>query len=108
MSLSDSMLSGSAIPALQSVHSELVQVIGTGPDAGRFFNGIREIEQDFEFEGEVATDRRAKRMVRFPVGASPNLGKLDRLRTSDGKTWVATVRPGAAYLTVDFELIEKI
>ena len=107
MGLSDKMLSGS-LPLLQAVHAEPVQVIGAGPDSGKFFSGIIEIEQDFEFDGEVSSDRRAKRVVRFPVGASPNLKKLDKLKTSDKKVWTATVRPGIAFLTVDFELIETI
>lgn len=107
MGLSDNMLGG-GMPLLQAVHGESVSVIGNGPDSGKSFQGIIEIEPDFEFEGQVATDRRAKTVVRFPVGASPNLKKMDKLKTADNRIWAATVRPAASYLTVDFELIEQL
>ena len=107
MGLSDILLSGS-LPNLQAVHAEPIQVIGSGPDSGKFFSGIIEIEPDFVFDGEVSNDRRSKRVVRFPVGKSPNLKKLDKLKTQGGRVWTATIMPGIAFLTVDFELIETI
>jgi hypothetical protein len=105
--LSDAMLSASAAPLLENIHAETIKVL-TGADAGKTFLGILEHEPDIQLETSLIVDPRAKRVLRFRnvPGNVPNLKKLDRLQTEDGKTYTATVRPGAAYLFVDFELAE--
>jgi len=106
-SLSDTMLSSSCAPLLESVHGETVTVL-TGVDAGCKFNAINEIEQDIVLESDLLRDPRGKRVLRFRdvFGNVPRLSKLDKIETQDGRRWTATRRPLSAYLTVDFELAE--
>jgi hypothetical protein len=108
--LSDTILAGAAMPALESVHAETIMVL-TGADAGNSFTAIQELEPDITFQGETdEVDRRSKRILRFTIrpGNCPNLQKLDKVQTSDGRRWTATIRPGNNYLTVDYELSELV
>ncbi len=106
-SLSDTMLQTGMMPCLESVHGETILVL-SGDDAGKSFTAINEIEPDINLESELLVDPRAKRILRFTdrPGNVPQLKKLDKFKTSDGKVWTATLRPGSAYLSVDFELAE--
>lgn len=106
-SVSDTMLSGSCAPLLENVHGEQIKIL-TGKDAGKTFVAINEHEPDITLESDLIVDPRAKRMLRFRqvAGNVPQLTKLDKLQTADGRKWTATVRPGAAYLFVDYELAE--
>ena len=106
-SLSDTLLSSSCAVLLESVHGETITVL-TGVDAGKQFTAINEIEQDIFLESDLIRDPRGKRVLRFRdvSGNVPQLNRLDRLQTSDGRKWTATRRPLSAYLTVDFELAE--
>lgn len=106
-SLSDTMLGNSCAPLLESVHGETIIVL-TGIDAGKKFTAINEIEQDIVLESDLMRDPRGKRVLRFRnvAGNVPQLTKLDRLQTADGRKWAAVRRPLSSYLTVDFELAE--
>ena len=108
-SLSDTMLATSAMPLLDAVHSEWVEVLD-GVDAGKIFYAIKENQADIVLESELINDPRGKRMLRFTdkPGNVPsvNTKRLVKLKTADGKKWVATRQDFSAYLSVDFELAE--
>lgn len=106
-SVSDLMFNLGCLPALETTHGETVTVL-SGADAGKSFTAVQEIEQDIVFDEQLGPDRRAHRILRFRNTAVPNITSRDRLQTSDGKTWSAVVRPGNAYLTTDFELLEIV
>ena len=106
--LSDTMLGVSLMPLISAVHGERILVL-TGLDAGKYFTGVREIEQDLTLREGDNNDPRAKVMLRFDVKYPyPRLSKTDRIKTDDGKTWNALVQKQANFLTEDFELVEII
>ncbi len=108
-SLSDTMLAGGAMPLLDNVHGEPVQILD-GVDVGKIFYAIRETEADVVDDSELIKDPRAKRMLRFTdrPGNVPSVGtkKMVKIKTADGKRWTATRQDFGAYLSVDFELVE--
>lgn len=107
-SLSDTLLAGGAIPLLEVVHGETITVL-TGPDAGKKFTAINEIEPDTNLVGEIATDARGTRYLHFNAASPyPRLGKLDKVQTSDGRKWKATLEPNSSYLTVDYKIVQTI
>lgn len=108
-SLSDTLLAGSAMPLLESVHGEPVKVLD-GVDAGKTFIGVIAHETDINLESDIMSDPRQKTMCRFTdrPGNVPsvNTKKLVKLQTADGKKWAATKQDFSAYLSVDFELVQ--
>jgi hypothetical protein len=106
-SLSDTLLNDGLIPLVEQVHGEQIKVL-TGLSAGKLFTGVIEIEQDVQFETELDNDPRGKRMVRFTnrPGNVPQLVKLDRIQTSDGKQFAVVRQPDTSYLTVDYEIVQ--
>lgn len=101
--LSDTMLAGGCAAQIAAVHGEPVTVL-TGLEAGLKFIGVVENETDFDLTSDLGSDPRSKRMIRFRVGSVPRLRSQDVIQTQDGKKWKAVRKPGAAFLTVDFEL----
>lgn len=106
MSIGDQMLSDTALH-VEALHGESILVL-SGLDVGKRFVAVKEIDPDIVLETEMGRDPRAHRVVRFREPNVPRLELNDRVRTEDGKTWVAVDRPDSAYLTTDFELIEVI
>lgn len=105
--LSDIMLAGSCAVLIENLHAETVAVL-TGPDTGKSFAAVKEVEPDVAFDSELSPDYRAKRVLRFRIPNVPNLSSQDRIKTADGLVWRAVRRPDSAYLTVDFELTQII
>lgn len=105
-SISDTMLDSGCVTHIGAVHGFAVKIL-TGPDAGKlFFANAVETESDFILDGEISSDRRGKKVIRFQdsqgVPKIPSQGKIE----IDGKIWSAVVSPGDGYLTTDFELKE--
>jgi|SRR5579862_1093324 len=101
--VSDIMLGGSCAVLVENLHAESVLVL-TGPDVGKSFLAVNEVQPDIAFDSELSTDYRAKRVLRFRIPNVPNLSSQDRVQTADGLLWRAVRRPDSAYLTADFEL----
>ena len=102
--ISDMMLTGGAGVLIPSLHGETVTVLN-GPDAGKTFTAVVEIEHDQTLSADgMGMDRRAKRMIRFTVGSVPRLKGKTQIQTSDGKQWWTVDDPQNGYLTTDFEL----
>jgi hypothetical protein len=104
-SLSDLMLAGGNAVLIESVHGEPFFIL-SGADAGKTFVAVQEHEQDIILDTDIGEDKRTKRIARFRIPNVPNLTSQDKLQDSSGKTWCAVRRPGASFLTVDFELSE--
>lgn len=96
-------LLAAATASLEYVHGETLTVV-SGPDAGRKFVAVVEIESDVTTATNLGEDLRPKRVARFRI--APNLRHSDALQTDDGRRWRAVRQPGASFLTVDFELVE--
>ncbi len=92
------------VDGLQTVHGETVRVL-SGPEAGKDFKCIIEVETDLNIDSEMGQDVRGKRIARFRTPPSHN-NKPFVMRTDDGRQWKATRQPGQAHLTTDFELVE--
>ena|ERR1039458_4086370 len=105
--LSDLMLGGGCALHVEALHGERVRVL-SGPDAGRSFAAVMEVEPDLGLEMALGNDPRGKRVLRFREPAVPRLGSQDVVETDDGKRWRAVRRPDSAYLTVDFDLMEVV
>jgi hypothetical protein len=111
-SLSDNLLSTGLMPNLESVHGEPIKVLD-GVDAGKTLIGVITHEPDVNLESDISLgDVRQKVMCRFTnrPGNVPGVGtkRLVTLQTQDGKKWAATKQDFSAYLSVDFELVQKL
>lgn len=105
--LSDTLLAGGCARHIQAIHGDRVQVLD-GPDAGRFFDAVREIESDQILSTELGEDPRAKIFLRFIEGSEPQLGSQGKIKTDDGRKWNAIRRQEASFLTTDYELTEIV
>jgi hypothetical protein len=103
--LSDQMLASGCARQIEAIHGEPVVVL-EGPDAGKTFTAVREIESDQILTTDLGIDPRAKIFLRFIDGTEPRIGLAGRLKTGDGKIWNAVRRQEANFLTQDFELTE--
>ena len=103
--LSDILLAGGCALQIEAIHGERVEVL-SGLDAGKFFIGVREIMPDMMFPSEIATDPRAKIVLRFREASTPRIEKTGKLKTDDGRIWNAVRRQEAGFLTNDYELTE--
>lgn len=99
------MLLAGVATHLDKVHGDWLTVL-SGVDATKRFRAIVEIEVDVTLDAEVSSDPRGKRVARFSR-PGPSLSPMDIVQTPDGKRWRAVLRPGAAYLTTDYELVES-
>lgn len=104
-SLSDRMLASGCAAQVAAIHGEQVEVLD-GPDAGRFFTAVREIESDQVLSTDLGLDPRAKIFLRFIE--PPRIGLAGKVKTDDGKRWNAVRRQEANFLTQDFELTEIV
>lgn len=108
MSLSDKMLAGGCALHVEALHGDVILILD-GPDAGKNFVAVREIEQDMILNTDLGADPRAKRMLRFrDVIPLPRINSQTRIKTEDGKIWTAVRNPGDGFLTVDYELTEVV
>jgi hypothetical protein len=106
MSISDQALSCGALSS-EAIHGESIKILG-GPDAGKTFIGIVEIESDFDLETGLGLDPRGKRVVRFRLPNVPNIESQTTVQIEDGTRWKAVRLPRNNYLTADFELKEQV
>lgn len=106
-SLSDRLLNAGCAALIEAVHGETVTVLN-GANGGLVFTAVQEIESDIILNSELGEDPRAKRILRFRTATAPTLASQDIVQTADGKKWHAVRRPGAAYLTIDYELREIV
>ena len=110
-SLSDTLLASGAMPNLDAVHSEPVMILD-GVDAGKTMYGIITHESDQVDVSELMTDPRQRVMCRFTdrPGNVPSVNtlRLVKIQTADGMKWKATRQDFSAYLSVDFELTQKL
>ncbi len=104
---SDIMLAGGCARHIEAIHGELVMVLD-GPDAGKSFTAVREIQSDQILMSELGEDPRAKIVLRFIDGTEPQLGMSGQVQTDDGKKWNAVRRQEANFLTQDYELTEIV
>ena len=85
--LSDTMLAGGCAQHIEAIHGERVQVLD-GPDAGKWFSAVREIQGDQILTSDLGEDPRAKIFLRFIEGSEPQLGSLrqgeDRVTAGNG------------------------
>jgi hypothetical protein len=105
--ISDRLLAGGCAQHIAAIHGEQIQVL-SGPDAGRFFTAVREVEADQILTTDLGIDPRGKIVLRFIDGTEPQLGLTGRVKTDDGKIWNAVRRQEANFLTQDFELTEIV
>ncbi len=103
--LSDTLLAGGCARHIEAIHGELVEVLD-GPDAGKKFMAVREVESDQMLVTELGADPRAKIVIRFIDGTEPPLGMNGKVKTDDGRQWTAVRRQEGAFLTQDYELTE--
>ena len=102
--LSDIMLASGAGVLIPALHGETVTVLN-GPDTGKTFTAVIEVEHDLSLSGEgLGMDRRAKRIARFTDGSVPTMTGKTQIQTGDGKKWLVINDPQNGYLTTDFEL----
>ena len=107
-SLSDMMLTGGAGVLIPALHGETVTVL-SGPDAGKSYTAVIEVEHDIVMNGDgLGMDRRAKRFCRFTNGNIPRLRGDTQIKTSDGKKWNVVDDPQNGYLTTDFEIQQTV
>ena len=110
-SLSDTLLAGSLMPNLESVHGEPVKILD-GVDAGKTMVGVITHEPDVIVDSDLLADARQKVMCRFTnrPGNVPTVGtkRLVKIQTQDGKKWAATKQDFSAYLSTDFELVQLL
>lgn len=106
-SISDKLLAAGAAANIEWIHGERIEIL-SGPDDGQFFQGVIEIESDVILATDLGEDPRSRRMLRFRQGYAPRLNSQDRVRTDDGKVWVAIKQDFSQYLSVDYELRESV
>jgi hypothetical protein len=106
MSLADRMLATGAALHVERLHGDAVQIL-EGPDAGKTFTAVVEIEQDTIIDTELGQDPRPRRMLRFREGNAPTITGPTRVRVN-GQTYSINRVNGAAYLTTDFEMTEIV
>ena len=105
--LSDNLLAGGCALQSEAIHGQIVKVLD-GPDAGKSFPAVREVESDQILMTEHGPDPRAKIVLRFREAATPNLVDQGRVKMEDGSIWRAVRRQEAGFLTNDYELVEKV
>jgi hypothetical protein len=104
-SLSDIMLGSGAGTLIPVLHGEPVTML-SGLDAGKVYNAVIEIVPDLTISGDgLGMDRRAKRKISF-FGPVPRMKGNTKLKTSDGKRYLAIDDPQNGYLATEFELQE--
>lgn len=105
-SIADNMLAAGVASHIEAIHGEPV-FVETGPDAGRTFTAVVEIDTDAELEAALAgpRDRRARRQFRF-LNAVPQLSPNFILRTADGRRWSLVDHSQGGYLSTDFQAVE--
>jgi len=99
------MLASGCAFHVEVIHGETILIL-SGPQAGMTFTAVKETESDVLLNTELSEDPRPRRMVRFRDGFAPNITSQERVKTEDGKIWVAVRNPGDGFLTQDFELKE--
>lgn len=102
-SLSTQLLSSGCARAIEAVHGESIKIL-SGPDQGKIFIGVVEIESDLAITSDLGADARAKVIARFR--GDPKIDSQEKVQTADGKRWTAIRREFSAFLTNDFELKE--
>lgn len=100
------MLAGGCAKNIDAVHGEQIEIL-SGPDAGKTFNAVIEVEPDQGLFTEQGNDKRAKIVLRF-LGDGPQLGMTGKIKRDSGKIYQANSRDEADFLTTDYELTELV
>lgn len=102
--ISDTLLTSGTASHIEAVHGERVQILD-GPDAGKWFIAVREVESD-QVITDLGVDARSKIVLRFTK--TPAITKQGTVKTDDNKIWKAVRRQEANFLTQDFELTQIV
>ena len=97
------LLDSGCAAQIEAIHGEPVEIL-SGPDAGKIFTAVREVESDQVLSTDLGIDPRGKIFLRFR--GEPQIGDQGRVQTDDGRKWNAVRRQESHFLTNDYELTE--